>query len=133
MTLFGFKNARIAKWKKNDKVMEIFVLIRKTKKMIKNDIEKSRENYQKAKELYPSLPLNCKRFIYNKIEELRVEIDKKDIAALVKEFISVAKTGNKEEALKLYEKINKVYRRLPKKYQKKVYNKILPIVKELKK
>ena len=132
--VFGYKKAQITRWKKDEKVKEIFVLIRKTKREIeKKDVEKAREMYQKTKELYPSISVNCKKYVYKRMERLRVEIDKKDISSLVKEFVFVAKEGRKEDAMMLYEKINKVYKRMPKKYRSKIYDKISPVVKELKK
>ncbi len=132
--IFGYKKAQITRWKKDEKVKEIFVLIRKTKReMEKKNVEKAREFYQKVKEIYSSIPNNCRKYVYNRMEKLRVEIDKKDIASLVKEFISAVKETRKDDALMLYNKINKVYKKLPEKYRSRVYNKISPVVKELKK
>ena len=55
---------------------------------------------------------------------MRIEIDKKDISNLVKEYKKAKSDFRKEDALLFYQKIKSVYKRLPKKYQEKVYEKL---------
>jgi hypothetical protein len=128
------RKIRISSWKKDQNARRIFEIIRETRAALKNkEIEIARERYKEAEGVYPKVPPKCKKFVYGKLKELNIEIDKKDIANLVKEFISSAKQDKKEEALMLYENIKSLYPKMPNKFKQKVYSKIVPYVKSLNK
>ena len=128
------RKARIRKWKKQEKVRDLFSAVKETKKALKDkDLDKAKTSYREAREIYPEIPKKCKGYVYKRIEELQFEIDKKDAGSLIKEFLSVAKTGTKEDALLVYDKISSIYDRMPDKYKRKVYEKVRPVVKSLNK
>jgi len=125
----GYRNFKFRSGTKGREIEKVLDLISHSKEFLeRKDIEKAKENYRKISEEYSSLSEDCKKFIYKKIEKLRIDIDKKDIASLIKEFSSAMKEGRKEDALLIYKDINKIYPSMPKKYKKKVYTKVLPYV-----
>ena len=98
-------------------------LIEGIKKLLKErEIEKARENYYKIKAIYPVLPYKTRPYFYKKVNEMLVRIDKKDILGLVKEYQEAKRNWNKEDYMRLYEDIKKIYKRLPEKDRKKVYD-----------
>ena len=60
------------------------------------------------------------------------EIDKKDIAVMVKEFSSAVTENRKQDATQIYEKIKSLYGRMDKRFKKKVYRKVSELVEALK-
>ena len=75
--------------------------------------------------LYKEIPQNARKILYKKIGKLKLRIDKKDARELINECIDAINTGRKDEAIAIYNEIKPIYRRLPKKYQKKIYSKII--------
>jgi hypothetical protein len=123
--LFVFRKRRVQKWKKEPNVVKCFELLRKSHLYLKErDLERARESYRELKRIYPVLPPKPKEFFYEKIKELSVEIDKRDIFALVKEYEDARKHWNKDDCLRIYKDIKKVYERLPIKYRQKIYERI---------
>ena len=109
-------------WKREPNVAKVFNLIDDIKKRLKEkEIEEAREKYYKIKEIYPLLPSKTKKYFYEKIKEMLVRIDRKDIFNLVKEYQEAKRKWNKEDYMRLYEDIKKIYERLPEKDRKKVY------------
>jgi hypothetical protein len=51
-----------------------------------------------------------------------IRIDRKDIFGLVKEYQEAKRKWNREDYIRLYEDIKKIYERLPDKDRKKVYD-----------
>jgi len=118
-----FKKFKMIGWKKEPNVVKMMDLIEEIGKLLKEkEIEKARESYYKVKSIYPVLPYKTKHYFYQKINELLVRIDKKDIMGLVKEYQEAKKRWDKENIMKLYEDIKKIYKRLPEKDRKKVYD-----------
>ena len=98
-------------------------LLEEADKFLKEkEIEKARENYYKIKEIYPVLPYKTRAYFYKKINEMLIRIDRKDIFGLVKEYQEAKRKWNKEDYMRLYEDIKKIYERLPEKDRKKVYD-----------
>jgi hypothetical protein len=121
-SVFLFKKYRMISWRKEPNVVRVMNLIEEIKKFLKEkEIEKARENYYRIKEIYPVLPSKTKAYFYEKINEMLVRIDKKDIYGLVKEYQEAKRNWNKEDYVRLYEDIKKIYGRLPEKDRKKVY------------
>ncbi len=119
---FVLKKFRIASWKKEPNVVKVFNLLEDIQKLLKEkEIEKARENYYKIKEIYPVLPTKTKGYFYEKIKEMLIKIDRKDIFNLVKEYQEAKRKWNKEDYMRLYEDIKKIYERLPEKDRRKVY------------
>jgi hypothetical protein len=119
---FTFKKLKMLSWRKEPNVVRIIDLINDIEKLLREkEIEKAREKYYKIKEIYPVLPSKTKTYFYKKINEMLVRIDKKDIFGLVKEYQEAKRKWNKEDYMRLYEDIKKIYERLPEKDRKKVY------------
>ena len=87
----------------------------------------AKEKYHKIKEIYLLLPEDFKQVAYEKIENVRIEIDKAEVKGLMKEYIKLKKEGNNSHASKLYNQIKEKYTKLPKKYQQKVYDKLISL------
>ncbi len=132
LAIFGIKKTKLKIWKKDESVREIYKAMQEIKRALKNkEIEKAREGYNKIKTHYVKIPAHCRKEIYKEIEKARIEIDRKDIGMLVKEFNLCVKEQRKSDALILYDKISKTYKNLPNKYRKKIYDKIMPLYNEL--
>jgi len=116
---------RVYKWKKEEDVVRIFKLIKGCKKaIIKKDINSAKEKYHSMQEIYPLITDGCKRYINKDIKKIRVAIDKKEIFGLAKEYEQAKRENRTEDAKIIYEKIRKIYKRQPKKYQAIIYNKM---------
>jgi len=125
LVIFIFRVLRIRNWKKEPNVVKMFDLIGQITKFIgEKDLERARENYHELQRIYPVLPVKTKPYFYKKIKELLLEIDKRDIFALVREYEEAKKHWKKEDCIRIYNDIKKVYERLPEKYRKKVYERI---------
>lgn len=119
---FMIRKIRIISWKKEPNVIKVINLIEDIKKLLKEkEVEQAREKYHKIQEIYPVLPNKTKPYFYNKIKEILVRIDRKDIFGLVKEYQEAKRKWNKEDYIRLYEDIKKIYERLPEKDRKRVY------------
>jgi hypothetical protein len=113
-------------WKKEENVLRILHLIKEGKKNIgEKDINTAKEKYHKMREIYPLIPEACKKKIYKEIKIMRVAIDKSEIFGLVKEYEEAKKQKRGEDAALFYKDIQLIYKRLPKKYQKAIYKKIV--------
>jgi hypothetical protein len=120
---FAFKKFRMLSWKREPNVVKVLNLIEEIKKLLKErEIEMAREKYYKIKEIYPVLPYKTRAYFYKKINEVSARIDRKDIFGLVKEYQEAKRKWNKEDYMRLYEDIKKIYERLPEKDRKKVYD-----------
>ncbi len=122
-SIFLYKKFRMIAWKKEPNVVRVLHLLEDIKRLLaEKEIEKARENYYKIKEIYPVLPYQTKKYFYDKINDILVKIDRKDIFNLVKEYQEAKSTWNKEAYIRLYKDIRKIYERLPEKDREKVYN-----------
>lgn len=120
------KKVKIALWKKDEKVIKIFSLIKEAKRNINaKDFVCAKEKYNEIKEIYPAMPSGCKKYIYKNIESIRSDIDRKDISSMIKEYDEAKKQNRENDAQMIYENIKRVYKKLPKKYQQAVYEKLL--------
>ncbi len=125
LTITFTKKLKITKWKEEENVVKIFDLIRENKRNIRrNDLNTARETYHKIQELYPLIPEKCKKYLYKEIRKIRIFIDKKDIFNLVREHREAKRQGRKEDAAMVYKNIQATYKRLPKKYQTVIYEKM---------
>jgi len=123
---FYLRKRKIAQWKKEENVIRIFAYIKEANRALeKKDVIVAKENYHKIQEVYPLIPEGCRRYLLKKIKYIRMEIDKKEILALVKEFEAAKAEKRKEDADFLYKKIQPIYKRLPKKYREKVHEKLV--------
>lgn len=122
---YCLKNRRILKWKKEENVKRTFSYIREANSALeRKDIEAAKEKYRKIKEIFPLLPEACRKYLQKRIDKIRIEVDKKEIFALVKEFETAKRENRKEDAEILYKNVNMIYKRLPKKYQKRIYERM---------
>jgi len=116
------KKIKMLSWEKEPNIRRVKELIKDIQILLKDrEIEEAKEKYYKIKEIYPVLPNNTKSYFYNKMKEISVKIDRADILGLVKEFQETKKRWNKEEYMRLYQDIKKLYKRLPAKDQKRVH------------
>lgn len=113
-------------YSKNKEAKESEILLKKAKEDIKNkNTENAKEKYKKLKILFKQLPEKIKNSMYSEIEKIRIEIDKVDIKIFVREYEKSKKENRLEDANRLYYQISDKYKRLPKKYQSKVYERII--------
>ncbi|MFW6282892.1 MAG: hypothetical protein ACOC1P_02455 [Minisyncoccales bacterium] len=89
------------------------------------DLESAKRSYKQIRDIYRELPKEAKSIVYPKLMKLRVEIDKREMRNLIREYKDLKTQGNREEADKIYEKIKEKYTRLPKKYRKQISQKVL--------
>ena len=123
VTIIVVKKFRMLSWRKEPNVVRVMNLLEEINKFLaEKEVEKAREKYYKIKEIYPVLPYNTKLYFYNKINEMLIRIDRKDIFGLVKEYQEAKRNWNKEDYIRLYKDIRKIYERLPEKDRKKVYD-----------
>ena len=123
---FLFGKARLEVWKKDVAVSNLLNLIEKTKLLLRqNDVENARENYHKMGEAYKLLPNKCKLFFFNEIKMVRLAIDKKDVLNLVKEYEKAKVENRNEDTIRLHARISEIYKKLPKKFQDKVYQRLV--------
>lgn len=122
---YYLKNRKIQKWKKEENVVRVFSYIKEANSSLeRKDVETAKEKYHKIKELYPLIPLGCQKYLKKKIDKIRIGIDKKEIFGLVKEFETAKREQRKQDAEMLYKNVQSIYKRLPKKYQKRVYERL---------
>ncbi|MDA3836638.1 MAG: hypothetical protein PF542_03370 [Nanoarchaeota archaeon] len=112
-------------YSKDPNVAKMIYLLKSSNEEIKKEnIEKAKENYHEIKKIYPALPEEVKQKAYNKVEELRIEIDKREMRDLVREYETI-KAFDKVKANAIYNKIKSKYTRLPQKFQQKIYERII--------
>lgn len=121
-----FGKARLEVWKKEPNVVRILDLMKNTKLLLReNNIVDARANYVKMGEIYKVLPNKTKSFFFNEIKMIRLAIDKKDVINLMKEYEKAKNEGRIQDASELHAKISAVYKKLPKKFQEKVYQRLI--------
>jgi len=129
MGYFGFLvfgKVRLESWKKEPSVVKILDLLGKAKVLLKEkDVEGARGVYLKMNDAYRLLPGKCREFFYKEIGRVRLAIDKRDVLNLVKEYEAAKDEFRKEDAVALHERINEIYRKLPKKFQERVYRRLV--------
>jgi hypothetical protein len=118
--------AKLEIWKKEPNVVRILDLMKNTKLLLKeNNVTDARANYAKMSDIYKVLPNKTKHFFFNEIKMIRLAIDKKDVINLMKEYEQAKNAGRMEDASELHAKISSVYKKLPKKFQEKVYQRLI--------
>lgn len=133
LILFVSSKLKILKWKKQTKVKKLFDLIEETEQALKDkDLGGARNFYHEAANVYPLIPSVCKSYVYKRLHNLQEEIDKKDAGKLLKEFLAFADSGRKEDALEVYGKISAIYYRMSCRHKRKVYEKVLPVIRSFK-
>ena len=122
----GVGRIRLEGWKKEPGVEEIVRLINETSRLIREGkIEVARSNYGKMGEIYKALPVKCRDFFYKEIKRIRLAIDKKDVLNLIREYEVAKDEFRKEDAIMLHGKINMIYRKLPRKFQERIYRRLV--------
>ncbi|NCN87037.1 hypothetical protein GW932_04325 [archaeon] len=113
-------------WKREPNVISTNKYLEEGNKAIdKENIDLAKENYHKIKEIYGLLPEDFKNHAYPKLEKLRIEIDKREMREYIREFENSKREGRKSDANIIYNKIRTKYTHLPKKYQEKVYERVI--------
>ena len=121
--IFFIKNKKLSS---KEAISRIKETVRTGIKAVKNeDLDAAREKYKEIREIYRDMEKEAKKIVYPKLMKLRVEIDKRDIRDLIKEYKQLKKDKKQIEADEIYEKIKDKYTRLPKKYQKQIKQKVL--------
>jgi len=125
LTTLVTQKLKIYRWKKEEDVTRVFDLIREAKRaLVRKELDRAREDYHKIREYYPLIPGGCRSYLHKHIKRVRIAIDKKDIFNLIKEYETAKKENRTMDAIGLYNSIKRVYKRLPKKYREKVYNRM---------
>ena len=121
-----FGKVRLEVWKKEPGVSKILDLIEETRTLLKrNNVEAARSNYVKMGEIYKALPIKTKDFFYNQIKIVKLAIDKKDVLNLIREYEKAKAEFRKDDAVEIHSRINEIYKKLPKKFQDKVYRRLV--------
>jgi hypothetical protein len=121
-----FGKVRLENWKKEPGVEEIVRLINDTNVLVREGrVEVARANYNRMGEIYKALPVKCRDFFYDEIKRIHLAIDKKDVLGLIKEYEAAKDSFRKDDAIMIHGKINAIYRKLPKKFQEKVYRRLV--------
>ncbi len=116
---------KMSRYKKEEDVNRIIIATKKAKSALQsNDVEQAKEIYSKLKELYLLVPKGFKKNAYKEIKKIRIGIDRREIIGLVKEHEKALKENRKQDAERIYLNVKKTYKRLPKKDQEKIYNKM---------
>ena len=113
-------------WKKEPNVVRVLDLISRTKMLVReNQLDAARGNYHQMGEIYRVLPDQCKNFFYKEIEKVRIGIDKKDVMNLLIEYDKARAEFRKDDSIAIHQRISEIYKKLPKKYQEKVYQRLI--------
>jgi hypothetical protein len=121
-----FGKVRLEGWKKEPGVEEMVRLINETGVLLREGrVNVARDNYKRMGEIYKALPVKCRDFFYGEIKRVRLSIDKKDVLGLIKEYEDAKDSFRKDDAIALHGKINAIYRKLPRKFQEKIYRRLV--------
>jgi hypothetical protein len=125
MLWYYLRNRKIRQWKKEENVVRALSYIREANNSLeRKDIESAKENYHRIKEIFSLLPAGCRKHLNKRISRIRIEIDKKEIFSLLKEFELAKIEQRRQDAEILYKKLQPIYKRIPKKYQQRVYERL---------
>jgi len=118
--------ADLDKWKKEENVERIMQDIERAKMALRedNDTEAAKEAYHRIKELFVLVPEGFREYATREITMIRKGIDRRDIIGFVKEYEKAKYQGREDDAKRLYQQIKMTYKRLPKKDQEKIYDKL---------
>jgi hypothetical protein len=120
-----FSKNNIKKLNKNETTKKIITLLSEGNKEInKENHTKAKEKYHLIKKDFTQLTKKTKEKIFPEIEKLRIEIDKREMRDIIREYEKMKKENNIKEYSILYQKIKTKYKNLPKKYQEKIYKKL---------
>lgn len=123
---FVFGKVKLENLKKEPGVEELVRLINETNSLIREGkVDIARANYNRMNEIYKCLSEKSKEFFYKDIKRICLSIDKKDVLNLIKEYEAAKDSFRRDDAIVLHEKINTIYRKLPKKFQEKVYRRLV--------
>lgn len=121
-----FGKVRLESWKKEPGVEEMVRLINETSLLIREGkVDAARNNYNRMGEIYKCLPVKCRDFFFKEIKRIHLAIDKKDVLGLIKEYEAAKDSFRKDDAMVLHGKINAIYRKLPRKFQEKVFQRLV--------
>ena len=121
-----FGKVRLENWKKEPGVEELVRLINETSRLLREGrVDLARDKYRRMGEIYKALPMKCRDFFYGEIKRVRLAIDKKDVLGLIREYEAAKDSFRKDDAVVLHGKINAIYRNLPRKFQEKVYQRLI--------
>ncbi|MGV8151842.1 MAG: hypothetical protein ACP5OG_02080 [Candidatus Nanoarchaeia archaeon] len=126
LTITGIKQKRIIHLKKQENGRKIIKLIKEIRISLKRkELEIARQKYLEIKENYSSLDIDSKNLVYPVMKKIALRINKQDIVLLYKEFRKCKNENRIEDANKIYEKIQTIYKELPEKYRERFYKKFL--------
>jgi len=117
---------KLKDWKKEEDVRRILEYSRKAKRALENNNqENAKEDYHKIKEIFGLTPKGFRDYIYPTIKKIRIGIDKRDMQDFIKEYEEAKKQNRKEDTKRIYQNIQNQYKKLPQKYQEKVYERVI--------
>ncbi len=125
MLWYYLRNRKMREWKREENVVRVLKCIRDANSSLeRRDIESAKGDYHKIRELFPLIPGGCRKVLNKRVDKIRVEIDKKEIFSLLKEFEVAKKEQRMGDAEIIYKKLQLIYKRLPKKYQQRVLERL---------
>ena len=120
------KKNNLKKWKKEENVRTILEYSSKAKKFLQeNNTENAKECYHKIKEIYNLTPEKFRNHIFPVIKNIQIGINKREIQEFVKEYENAKRERRENDAKILYRNIQENYKKLPKIYQEKIYERII--------
>lgn len=123
ITFFVFK-----KWRKTSRITsEAGNMLREQIKFAERfleigEIDQAQEEYKRLREVYNHLLLEEKKAIYSSLFNFALNINRKKISLLIKEYAELKKQKKENEAIQVYRAIQEIYKVLPREYKKKAYN-----------
>ena len=104
----------------------ILDLVGQTRVLIReNRVEDARANYHEMSRVYKLLSGKSKEYFYREIQKIHLAINKKDVLNLLREYESAKSEFRKDDSIVLHKKINEIYKKLPQKFQDKVYQRLV--------
>jgi hypothetical protein len=117
---------KLKNWKKEEDVRRVLEYSTKAKRALQNNNqENAKEDYHKIKEIFGLTPKGFRDYIYPTIKKIRIGIDKRDMQDFIKEYEEAKKQNRKEDTKRIYQNIQNQYKKLPQKYQEKVYERVI--------
>lgn len=122
----GKEKINLSKWKKEENVRKVLRWVEVARSALKedNDPELAKQSYHKIKGVFLLTPEGFREYIRKEIDKIRKGIDRREIIGFVKEYEKAKVQGRENDAQRLYKEIKATYKRLPKKDQEKIYNKM---------
>ncbi len=124
---YAFRGYKTNQYKSRPEVLATLSLIKDSENALSiGELSRAKDNYVRMAELYSSADGRVKPFLYKRISSLRVKVDKKEVQGLINECLEALRQGRTDIAMMIYSDIQSIYNRMPGKFRKKIYEKMVP-------